>query len=284
MKNLFMSLLAILVFSCTELPAQNIKSDETITKEFTVSANSSLAIYNIFGPIKIEGYDGDKVQIEIKKTVSADSKSQLERAKKEFKLGFDFENDSLVLYTAAPYDSRPNRQKHNSDNNENQYIVKLEYTLKVPKTMNLHVSTINDGDVEVNNVNGLIDAYNINGKITLNNVKGVKEVHTVNGDVSVNYTALPPENAEYQTLNGDLSITFPADLEADCNLKTFNGELFTDFDNVENMPAEVKKTVKVKNGQTTHELKKENAIRIGNGGKKLRFETFNGNIYIKKAK
>jgi Putative adhesin len=283
MKNLFMPLLALMVLSCTKLPAQDIKFEETIRKEFTVSPTSSLAIYNIFGGIKIEGYDGDKVIVEIEKTISADTEAKIKEAKNEFKLGFDQKGGELVLYTAAPYDSRPNRQHNNNNNGENQYTVKLNYVLKVPHGMKLHVSTINDGDVEVSDVHGIIEAFNINGKVTLNNVKGLRDVHTVNGDVNVNYSSLPPDSAEYQTLNGDLSITFPANLEADCNLKTNNGEIFTDFENVKNLPSEVKRMVKVKNGQTTHELKKGSAIRIGNGGKKLRFETFNGNIYIKKA-
>jgi hypothetical protein len=283
MKNLFMPLLAIMVFSCTNLPAQDLKFKETISKEFSVSPNSSLAVYNVFGDIKVEGYDGNKVIIEIEKTIAADTKARMQEAKNEFKLGFDQNGDELTLYTAAPYDSRPDRHTNNNENDGNHYTVTLNYMLKVPHGMKLHVSTINDGDVEVSDVDGIIEAFNVNGEVTLRNVKNLRNVHTVNGDINAIYNALPPDSAEYQTLNGDLRITFPANLQADCNLKTQNGDIYTDFENVENLPAEVKKIVKVKNGQTTHELKKGNAIRIGEGGKNLRFETFNGNIYIKKA-
>jgi len=45
-----------------------------------------LAIYNIEGPIKVEGYSGDKVVIEINKTITAKTNEILETGKKEFRL------------------------------------------------------------------------------------------------------------------------------------------------------------------------------------------------------
>jgi hypothetical protein len=285
MKKLCIPLLAGVMLSCTNSSAQDRIFKEKIHKEFTVNPNSFMGLYNLNGSIKIEGYAGNKVIIDIDQTIEAENNAELEEGKRDVKLGFDQKADSLTLYTAEPYDTRPNSWRNRRDWNRNiEYHVKLNYTIKVPNGISLKVSTVNDGDIEVSNIDGFLKANNVNGAITLKNVKAANDVHTVNGDVAINYTALPPDNAKYYTLNGDLNITYPKDFTADCQFKTFNGEFFTDFDQVEKLPAETIKNVVEKNGSTTYKLDKINKIRIGNkGGKNLKFETFNGNIYIKKG-
>lgn len=279
MKNLIIPILAGMVLSCANSTAQENKFKENIHKEFTVSANSSVSVYDLDGSIKVEGYDGDKVVIDINKVISAKNSQELEEGKRDTKLGFDQAGDSLIVYTAAPYDTRPNVRNQNV---HIEYNIHLDYTIKVPKNVSLRLSTINDGDILVENVNGIIKVNNINGKITLNNIKAANDVHTINGDVTINYTSLPPDNSTYYTLNGDLKITYPANFSADCEFKSFQGEFFTDFENVENLPSKIAKTTQEDKQGTTHKLNKASIIRIGNGEKKLKFETFNGNIYIKK--
>lgn len=83
-------------------------------------------------------------------------------------------------------------------------------------------------------------------------------------------------------LNGKLTVEFPEDLSADCSFKSFNGEFFTNFENIENLPSKIQKIVNTNGNETTHKLNQGSKIRIGKGGKDLNFETFNGNIYIKK--
>lgn len=283
MKKLIIPILSVLVISCTNSSAQDTKFQEKINKEFTVSPTSVLAVYNIDGHIKVEGYDGNKVLIEVDKTISGKTNEIMEQGKREFKLEFEQKDDSVIVYIAEPWDSRPRTNRWNNDQRKIHYHHNLNFTIKVPKTMNLSVSTINNGDIVVNNVEGLMKVNNINGKITVKNAKNANEIHTINGDVNINYVALPPDNSKYYTLNGKLTVIFPSNLSADCSFKSFNGEFFTDFDNVEKLPSTITKTTKENEGGTTHKLTKGSAIRIGSGGKNLKFETFNGNIYIKKS-
>jgi hypothetical protein len=283
MKKLIIPILSVLVISCTNSSAQDTKFQEKINKEFTVSPNSVLAVYNIDGHIKVEGYNGDKVLIEVDKTISGKTNEIMEQGKREFKLEFEQKDDSVIVYIAEPWDSRPKTNRWNNDQRKIYYHHNLNFTIKVPKTLNLSVSTINNGDIVVNDVEGLMKVNNINGKITVRNAKNANEIHTINGDVNINYVALPPDNSKYYTLNGKLTVIFPSDLSADCSFKSFNGEFYTDFENVEKLPSKITKTTKENDGGTTHKLSKGSAIRIGNGGKNLIFETFNGNIYIKKS-
>lgn len=286
MKKLIIPILSGVILSCTNAPAQEPKFTETIKKEFVVSPSSVLAVYNIDGFIKVEGYDGNKVLIEVEKTISGKTNEIVEEGKQEFKLEFEQKADSLIAYTIEPFDSRPNRNRDRWNKNEYrkiQYRYNLNYTIKVPKSMNLVVSTINNGDILVTDVSGFMQVNNINGKITVKNAQKANDIHTINGDVNINYTVLPPDSAKYYTLNGNLTMIFPNNLSADCSFKSFNGDFYTDFEDVEKLPARVTKTVSETDKGTTHKLSKGSIIRIGSGGKNLKFETFNGNIYIKKS-
>ena len=62
-----------------------------------------------------------------------------------------------------------------------------------------------------------------------------------------------------------------------------NGQFFTDFPETEVLPTEVVKTESKNNTGTMYKLNKNTQIRIGKGGKLFKFETLNGNIYIKKS-
>lgn len=286
MKKLIIPILSGAVLSCTNAPAQDPKFTETIKKEFVVSPSNVLAVYNIDGFIKVEGYEGNKVLIEVDKTISGKTNEIVEEGKQEFKLEFEQKADSLITYIAEPFDSRPNRNRDRWNKDEYrkvQYRYNLNYTIKVPKSMNLVISTINNGDIMITDVSGFMKVNNINGKITVKNAQKANEIRTINGDVNINYTALPPENAQYYTLNGNLNIVYPTNFSADCEFKTFQGDFYTDFEDVEKLPARVTKTVSETDKGTTHKLSKGSIIRIGSGGKNLKFETFNGNIYIKKS-
>jgi DUF4097 and DUF4098 domain-containing protein YvlB len=286
MKTLFFPLLAGMVFSCAQMTARAQEYKEHVSKTFTLqkpSAGTTLLIYNISGPIRVEGYSGDKVVMDIDETITAENNQDLETGKKEVRLGFDQKDDSIVAYIAEPYDSRPHRHWHYHDEDRRiEYEVKLDYVVKVPFSINLHVSTVNDGDVSVKEVTGTLGVYNVNGSIEIADAKGQTNAHTVNGSVTVSYRDTPPDASSYYTVNGEMRITYPASLSADLQFKSLNGEFYTDFPNAEILPAKVVKSQEKHGGSTVYKLSKNMEVRIGTGGKLFKFETLNGNIYIKK--
>lgn len=286
MKPTLLPVLAGLALSCAHSAAQGPEFSERIHKEFTVAAGgsaSTLVIYNINGFIKVEGTAGDRVTLDVDKRLTADDKAELDRAKQEFKLAFEQKGDTIVAYIAEPFDSRPNRNNwRDRDDRRIEYDFTLDFTVKVPRAMNLHVSTVNRGNVEVKDVAGAMKVRNVNGAIALTNARGRTDAHTINGNVEANYLAAPPEKSSYYTLNGDIKVTYPASLSADLQFKTFQGEFYTDFPQIETLPAQVTKNQEKRGEKTVYKLDKTTAIRIGNGGRTLRFETFNGNVYIKK--
>lgn len=286
MKKMLTPVFVGLLLSCAAGRLYAQEFTEHISKEFTLSkeaAASTLAIYNFEGFVKVEGYAGNKVVMEIDKTISAKDNENLEIGKKEFRLEFEQKGDSILAYILEPLDSRPHRDWHNRrDWDEIKYRFRLEFTIKVPFAMNLDVSTVNDGNMEIKDVAGNLHVNNVNGSIAIKNAKGTTHAHTVNGAVEVNYLSNPPGQSSYYTVNGQIKVVFPANLSADLQFKSMNGEFYTDFQDAKQLPTEATRTQEKNGGGTVYKINKVTAVRIGAGGSIYKFETLNGNIYIKK--
>jgi hypothetical protein len=286
MKSKIISLFMGIGIICAVPKANAREFKEHLSKEFTLlkdASGATLFIYNISGFIKVEGYEGNKVFIEMDKTISADDDKSLETGKKEFRLAFDRNSDTILVYIAEPFDSRPHRKwQYNDDHQDIEYSFNVDFTMKVPFGMNLHISTVNEGNISVNNVSGVLHVSNVNSEISIKNAKGTTYAHTVNGDVSVNYLSNPPEGSSYYTINGNIHVSYQPDLSADLQFKSMHGDFFTDFPDVELLPATVTKMHEKSGEGLIYKLNTITSVRFGKGGRTFRFETLNGNVYIKK--
>jgi hypothetical protein len=281
MKKLLIPVFAGIGLCFAQFSAHAQEYKEHISKQFAFQ-KGTVAIYNLDGSVKVEGYSGDKVIIEIDETISAHNQQTLDQGKKEFQLKFEQKPDSVIAYIAEPWDTRPHQNRRWEDHRNIEYRVNLQFVVKVPNNVNLAVSTINDGHISVKDVYGSLKINNVNGPIEIVNAKGTTQAHTVNGGVTVNYLSLPPDACSYYTINGELKVTYPAALAADVAFKSMNGEFYTDFQDVEVLPSHVTKTENKSGSGTVYKLSKNSDIRFGAGGKQFKFETLNGNVYIKK--
>lgn len=297
MKNLLT--IVLIMLTCIIMRAQTFS--EVIKKEFVFEKKSdanALMLFNINGDVKISGYNGDKIIIEVERKIIGKTPARLEEGKQEIALGFLDKADTLILYTKGlcntfgkynQVNARRDNKKYNgygydwnncSDkgSDEKSYDYEMNFTIKVPNNIHIMASTINNGDILIDNTTKSVVADNINGSISLNNITGSTRVSTINGNVDLHYVSNPPSDSRYYTLNGDINATFKKGLKADLAFESFNGELFTNIEQLEAIPNNLEKKVttkglKYKVGKTKY--------RIGNGGVLLDFETFNGNVYIK---
>lgn len=269
---------------------------EKINKElsFEKKGDNTLMVANINGSIKVTGYDGDKVLIEVTRTVKAKTEERLEKGKSEIQLGIMDLADTLILFTEGLCSnfgrSGKNRNWNHTQNGwgyqwiDGQKSCKelcdyaFDYVIRVPRTTNLIISTVNNGNIEVQNMLGSVKTNNVNGSIKLEGVERETFAHTINGNVDITYTKNPEKPCRYYTLNGDINAWFQKGLAADLSFESFNGDFFTNVARLESLP------VKVEKKQTDKGIKYKvngNRFKIGNGGVQLDFETFNGNVYLK---
>lgn len=272
--------------------------EEKIVKEFSFEKKSpanTVVVTNISGDVKVSGYDGEKVMLEVTKKIKAKTPERLELGKKEIQLGTKDLADTLIFFMEGGCNEfgRLNKRErrssgiawgynwsHNGRHNDcdEHYEYSLDFVLKVPRSVNVILSTVNDGDVSVENLNGALHVENVNGAIKLTNIRREAWASTINGDVDVEYSSNPEKSCRFYTLNGDINAWFQKGLTADMSFESFNGDLYTNVAQLESLPVVVEKEehdngMKYKvNG---------NRFRIGKGGILLDFETFNGDVYLK---
>jgi hypothetical protein len=161
-----------------------------------------------------------------------------------------------------------------------------DLVIQVPRTTSLEVRSTMDGAVIVEGVSGEIDINNVNGPVTLKNVSGNTLVHTVNGNIEVTLARVAADKPlSFSTMNGDIDVTLPADVKANLKMKSEQGEIYSDFDiNMTRQPARSEAAEKTEQGKFRISFDKSLYGIVNGGGQEIGFNTFSGDIYIRKKK
>ena len=271
---------------------------EKITREIGFekkTIDNALIVDNINGSIKVEGYDGDKIILEVEKTITAKTPERLQEGKEQVQLGVIDRADTLIFYVAGICEqfgkgnNARNRKRwgYNWDNCEGRnnachevFEHRMNFTIKVPYAIHVDLRTINNGDIVVDNIRGCVNANNINGNIRLSNLTKKARASTINGNVDITYDHNPDSDCRFYTLNGNINADFQKGLAANLSFESFNGSFFTNIDHLESLPPQVEE----RSGEPGIRYKvkiKGNQFQIGKGGARLDFETFNGNVYLR---
>jgi DUF4097 and DUF4098 domain-containing protein YvlB len=295
MKKTFIGLFMLGTVAYTQAQTFTDKINKELT--FEKKGNNTLMVFNINGDVKVEGYAGDKIIVEVNRKITGKTEARLQQGKDEIQLGVLDRADTIILYVkgcnefgrvADKRDGRHNRRngwgynwndcRNRGGNCEKQYDYKMDFTIKVPAGISLAASTINDGDVEVTSVSGYLLADNINGNVRLKNISGATNASTINGDVDLDYSGNPSSDSRYYTLNGDINANFRKGLAAQLTFKSFNGEFYSSIQDISPMAVVVEKYEK---GDGIHYKVNGNRYKVRQGGPLLDFETFNGDVYLK---
>jgi hypothetical protein len=171
-----------------------------------------------------------------------------------------------------------NAVKVSSDSWSNKMKVEIE----VPSGMDMNVSTYNDGDLVISNIQGAVELTNYNGEITAENISGSVVATTYNGEIKVTFDKVTENTPmSYSTYNGDIDITFPATLKATLKMKTEQGEIFSSFDmNMIKSGAVQKKDER----SGTYKVVIDEWVKgeINGGGAEISMKNYNGDVIVRK--
>jgi DUF4097 and DUF4098 domain-containing protein YvlB len=161
-----------------------------------------------------------------------------------------------------------------------------DVTIQTPVNTSLNVHSISGGQITIEGVNGDVDAQNMSGAVTIRNVSGSVVAHSLNGSVTVTMASVKSGSPmSFTSLNGTIDVTLPANLAADLSMKTTHGEIYSDFD-VKLKPATKPVVEESGTKKGKYKVKTEGSVggTINGGGPEFKFQTLNGNIYIRKPK
>lgn len=203
------------------------------------------------GGIKVEGWDGDNIQIQAR----VQARARSEEKAREILSEIDIETSGNEISADGP-------KFWDSWGSEKSWSV--SFSIMVPVKSNLKLTAMNGG-ISIRDINGSIEAKTLNGGIALEKVAGDVDVNTLNGGITAELDGdrWNGRGLEASTTNGGIRIEVPEDYSADLEASTVNGGIHIDF------PITVQGWIR-KNIDT----------KLGEGGAPVTLRTINGGISI----
>lgn len=266
------SIIALLLISLT---AQSQEREQMTVPLTDANKPAKLTVGIVTGSIKVTGYSGKDIVIDAVVQEENSPKNRKERSDgmKRISLNRGFE------ITARERDNHVTVGVSNPN-------LDVNITVKVPTKCSLKLSTVNNGDIDVENVQGNHEISNVNGHIKMKNVAGSVLANTINEDIVVNFTDITANTPmAFTTLNGKVDVTFPANLRSNVKLKSDRGDVLSDFDiDIERSAAKVTQATDKDKG--LYKIKKDDWTygKINGGGAELMMKSMNGDVYIRKIK
>ena len=276
------TILPILLLLCSGTGYAQFTDDRLLE----VPAEKVLYLPNINGSITVIAENRSDIQISYQRELSAPNTEILEIAKSNVVLQSKSVDDTVLVFIDGICGSEKwkstksaiNKRSYYTENCNDKFKFKIDMELRVPSNQNLHLSTVNDGDISVTGVSGTMSLHNVNGSIRVDEASNVIKARTINGDVDISFTKTPTSGS-YYTLNGDINMNLPKGFSTSATFKSFNGDIYTNVQEVQQEPMITKK--EEKGSGTTFRAELNTMITIREGGGILNIETFNGNAYIR---
>ncbi|MBZ5553302.1 MAG: hypothetical protein LAO21_11325 [Acidobacteriia bacterium] len=265
--------LALMLSSASSFAQENYADKATVPFS-DPSRPGTVKVGLVAGSITVKGYAGKEVIVEAQGRTDGRSKGRSRPEPEGLKRipntasGLNVEEENNVITVGTSSFNKP-----------------VDVTLQVPFHTSLKLKTINDGNIQVEQVEGEIEVNNINGAVTLTNVSGSVVAHALNGNVVVSLGKVDPaKSMSFSSLNGNIDVTFPADTKATVAMKSDQGEIYSDFDIHMDQTGHkpVVEDTRGKGGAYRFRIDKTMYGTINGGGPEMQFKTFNGSIYIRK--
>ena len=240
------------------------------------SRPAHLRAHLLNGSITVKAYQGKEIIVDAKVRAGESGEDEPERQPKSTLRRVPMTSTGLSV------EAENNDVRVTSDSMQRT----VDLTITVPVHTSLSLKTVNNGNIEVNGVDGDLDVNDVNGEVELKNISGSAVAHALNGRVLVTFNRVDPQKPmAFSSLNGEIDVTFPADLKANVSMRTDNGDVYSDFD-IQLQSASPQSTVEDNRGKGgKYVVKVEKTVRgtINGGGQEIQFKNFNANIYIRKA-
>jgi len=220
-KLLFSLLVAAFIFPLSaQAQRETFTLDGSLHKTYPLNKGGIFSVENVNGEIRIESWDRDEVDIEIRE--------RNRRGGYEIEIEIDARPNRIEIETRHPRRSRWGRSSS------------AHYTIKVPREVELYAKSTN-GNVSAGDILGEVEAGTTNGRVTLEKITGDVHAHTTNGDIDIEDVkgdvkarttneSITIRNADgsridASTTNGGIRADFAVDPDGRYDFSTTNGSI-----------------------------------------------------------
>lgn len=246
---LYLLVVAFVAAGCGRAEGHASRNDDakvTVSRNWPAESIRELRVFEVDGNVTVDAADTNRI------TLVAMASGELEMKK-------GAENHGLFETTLDGDTLRIGRKERKRKGFADipflfgRNEMRINYKLTVPKTVSLHVSTVN-GKIATKGVNGETQAVTVNGTIDVETA-GTHELRatTVNGRVRARFTE-SFQGARFNTVNGGVEAFLPQDASFAVNLSQVNGDFEATFPlSIHSNPGSRRVSGEVNGGK--HELK-----------------------------
>lgn len=233
---------------------------EEFHQTYPLAANGRVSLENLNGAARITVWDRNEVQ------VNAVKRAYRQDRLNEAKVEVSSTPDAIRIETTYP---RQNMNFTNQEKGRYYNPATVEYSITVPRQARLESIDMVNGSLDIDGVEGDVNASTVNGALTVRGLKGEAKLNTVNGELEAVFAQLDPTKTfSLGSVNGNVVMIIPSDSNAVVRAETISGSIENDFG------------LNTEDGEYVgHSLYGQ----IGSGGPRIKLGNVSGGINIKRA-
>lgn len=253
---LLLPVLMVATAGC-DLAMAEFKQKETAEwrKTYDLQPGGRLEISNVNGKIDVEPASGNTIEVVATKTAKAASTEAARQA---------LERIEIVESASASGVRIETKLQRGSGGMFSGGSLEVHYTVRVPATIDLKVTTVNGG-IDLRGLKGRVNAEATNGGVKARDMSGFLDASTTNGGVEVELAQIPESGVKLGCTNGGIQLQLPRDAKATIAARITNGGIDTSGLQIETT------------GEST---RRRLDGRLNGGGPRIDLEGTNGGIRI----
>ncbi|HSP13777.1 MAG TPA: DUF4097 family beta strand repeat-containing protein [Thermoanaerobaculia bacterium] len=191
---------------------------EKVKREIPMLIGGTFVLQNTAGDIDIVGTDETKVVFIAEKIVRGVDKDAIEEGKQQTQIAVGGNGRMSIVRTLVP-----------NPNLRNGWASGMNYTVRVPRTVQVKVTSLQASHIRVAGIRGNVNVKSNTGVVTLENVTGPAFVESANGDVVFNAPPQGLADTQLTSVNGNVEVHVPQSARFQWIAQIVKGEARTTF-------------------------------------------------------
>ena len=252
--------LSLVVLQSSDAQTTEEKFTETFQQSYQLTATGRVSLENINGDIRVDVWDKNEIKVEAVKSANMQEKL------KDLEIKIDSGADSIRIKVKYPSTNYNGKTKEDWRRNNPG---KIDFVLTVPRSARIDSIELINGNIDLKDLTGEVEASSINGKVTAKNLLGDCKLSTINGVTDASFEKVESgRSLSISSVNGKVLVTLPSDVNAQIKASVVHGSISNEFG------------LNVRKGEY---VGRDMQGVLGNGGARINISNVNGSISVNRA-